>query len=104
MVVILLCGYECILADGVKVFEKEGTFFFLFYYFILFLFLELYLWHMEVPRLGIESELQLPAYTTATAMQNLSHICGLHHSSQQRQIMDPLSKARDRTHILGYAS
>ena len=30
------------------------------------------LWHMEVPRLGIESELQLPAYTTATAMLNLS--------------------------------
>ena len=30
-------------------------------------FLGLYLWHMEVPRLGIESELQLPAYTTATA-------------------------------------
>ena len=24
-------------------------------------------WHMEVPRLGVESELQLPAYTTATA-------------------------------------
>ena len=25
--------------------------------------------HMEIPRLGVESELQLPAYTTATAMQ-----------------------------------
>ena len=24
--------------------------------------------HMEVPRLGVESELHLPAYTTATAM------------------------------------
>ena len=24
--------------------------------------------HMEVPRLGVDSELQLPAYTTATAM------------------------------------
>ena len=24
--------------------------------------------HMEVPRLGVESELQLPAYTIATAM------------------------------------
>ena len=29
-----------------------------------------HLWHMEVPRLGVESELQLPAYTTATAMQD----------------------------------
>ena len=27
-----------------------------------------HLWHMEVPRLGVTSELQLPAYTTATAM------------------------------------
>ena len=44
---------------------------------------------MEVPRLG--------AYTTATATQDLSLICDLHHSSQQRQV---LSKARDRTHVL----
>ena len=27
---------------------------------------------MEVPRLGVESELQLPAYTTTTAMPDLS--------------------------------
>jgi len=26
---------------------------------------------MEVPRLGVESELQLPAYTTATAMRGI---------------------------------
>ena len=31
--------------------------------------------HMEVPRLEIESELQLLAYATAIAMQDLSHIC-----------------------------
>ena len=35
-----------------------------------------------IPRLGIKSELQLPAYTTATAVRDLSHICDLHHSSQ----------------------
>ena len=29
-----------------------------------------------------ETELQLWAYTTATATQNLSQICDLHHSSQ----------------------
>ena len=29
-------------------------------------------WHMEVPSLGVESELHLPAYTTATTMQDLS--------------------------------
>ena len=37
-------------------------------------------WHMEVPRLGFILELYPPAYTTATAMQDLSRICNLHHS------------------------
>ena len=36
--------------------------------FCFFHFLGLCLQHMEVPRLGIESELQLLAYTTATEM------------------------------------
>ena len=58
--------------------------------------------HIEVPRLGDESELQLPAYTTATATakQNLSFVCDLHHSSRQHQILKPLSEARDGTCIL----
>ena len=34
--------------------------------------------HMEVPRLGVKSELQLPVYATDTAMQDLSHVCDLH--------------------------
>ena len=34
---------------------------------------------MEVPRLGVESEMQLPAYTTATETLDLSRICDLHH-------------------------
>ena len=55
---------------------------------------------MEVPRLGVELELQLPAYTTATATEDLSCVCDLHHSSQQCQISNPLSEARDRTHLL----
>ena len=58
---------------------------------------------MEVPR-------QLPAYTTATAMagselhllvydtatatQDLSCVCDLHHSSWQRQNLNPQSKAK----------
>ena len=33
-------------------------------------------------------------------MRNPSHICNLYHSSQQHQIPDPLSEARDGTHIL----
>ena len=52
---------------------------------------------MEVPRLGIELELQLLAYATATAMQDPSHICDLHHSSRQCRILNPLSEARDQT-------
>ena len=55
---------------------------------------------MEVPRLGVESEPQLRAYTTATAMRDPSLIWDLHHSSGQRWILNPLSKAGDRTFIL----
>jgi len=55
---------------------------------------------MEVPRLGVESELQLPAKATATATQDPSHIFDLHHSSRQRRILNPLSEARDQTHNL----
>ena len=55
---------------------------------------------MEVPRLGVESELQLLAYTTATAMPDPSSIYNLHHSLPQYGILNLLSKARDRTRIL----
>ena len=55
---------------------------------------------MEVPRLGIESELLLLAYITATKMWDLSHICDLHHSSWQCQILNSLTEARDQTHVL----
>ena len=40
------------------------------------------------------------AYTTATAMQDPSHVYDLHHSSQQCWILNTLNKARDQTHIL----
>src|SRR5512136_2400744 len=56
--------------------------------------------HMEVPRLGVESELKPLAYARATATQDLSRVCNLHHSSRQRRIVNPLSKARDRTRNL----
>ena len=51
---------------------------------------------MEVPRLGVEWELQLLAYTTATAMQDLgSQLCLRPNSAWQRWTLNPLSKARD---------
>ena len=42
---------------------------------------------MEVPKLGVESELQLPASTAATAMPDLSHICEAR--DRTRNLMDP---------------
>ena len=42
-------------------------------------------WHMEVPRLGVELELQLPAYATTTPDLG----------SRQRWIPDAMSEARD---------
>ena len=62
-----------------------------------FVFLGLHPWHMEVPRLGIQLEVRLPAYARAVAMPDLSHICNLQHSSQQCQIPNPLIEARDWT-------
>ena len=55
---------------------------------------------MVVPKLEVESELQVLAYATATAMPDMSHVYDLHHSSQQHWILNPLNEARDRTHIL----
>ena len=72
----------------------KGTSFFFF-----FVFLGPHTQHMEVPRLGAESELQPLAYPTVTARLDLSCLCNLYHSSQQHQILNPLSKARDRTHV-----
>ena len=65
-----------------------------------FCFLEPHLQHVEVPRLGVQSEFQLSAYTTATATCNPSHVCNLQHSSWRHQITNPLSEARDWTCVL----
>ena len=63
--------------------------------FFFFVFLGPNLQHMEVPRLGVKSELQLPVDTRATAKPDPSCVCDRHHSSRQRRILNPLSKARD---------
>ena len=55
---------------------------------------------MEVPRLGVASELQLLAYAAATATPDPSLVCDLHHSSGQRRILNLLSEGGDQTHIL----
>ena len=76
----------------------------IFPFFIIYLYICIvrpHLWRMEFPRLGAELELHLLGYAIAT--WDPSHVCDL-HSSQQRQILNPLRKARDRTHILMDAS
>ena len=59
-----------------------------------FFFLELHLWHMEVPWLGAELVLRLPAYTTDTARQDPNRICDLHHNSRQCRILNTLSQGQ----------
>ena len=52
---------------------------------------------MEVPMLGVESELLPPAYARATATPDPNRIWDLQHSSWQCQVLNPLSEARGRT-------
>ena len=61
----------------------------------------LHLWHMEIPRLGVESD---SCWPQLQPQQDLSCICNLHHSSWQCWILNPLSVARDQTCILVHAS
>ena len=52
--------------------------------FCLFFLGGLHLWDIEVPRLGVKLELQVPAYTTVTAMPDLSCVYDLnpaHHNA-----------------------
>ena len=69
-------------------------------YLFIFCFLGPHLRYMEDPRLGVELELELLAYTRATATEDLSHVCDLHRSSQQPWILNPLRGSRDLTCIL----
>ena len=78
--------------------QKQFIFFIFFRFF--FAFLGPHPWHMEVSRPGVQSELWLPAYTTATATWDPKHVWDLHHSTWQCQILNPLIEARDLTHNL----
>ena len=90
-------------AELIILFFYFFVFFFVFFCLLLLLLL-LFLGplprHMEVPRLGVESELEPPAYARATATRDPSRVCNLLHSSRQCRIVNPLSKARDRTRNL----
>ena len=62
------------------------------FYFIVFL--GPHLQHMEVSRLGVDLELQLPAFTTATAKPDPNHACDSYRISRQCQIPNPQSRAK----------
>ena len=65
---------------------------FLFLLFLFSVFLGLHPRHMEVPRLGVRSELQLPACATATATRALSR--SLQPTPQFMAMPDPLPTER----------
>jgi len=71
-----------------------------FFFFFFFCFLGPCPRHTEVPKLAVESELQMPAYTTATAMPDPSCICNLCRSLWQGPTLNPLSKPRGQIHIV----
>ena len=55
------------MAEGARELSKASfIYLFIYFFFFLFWFLGPHPWHMEVPRLGVELELQLLAYTTVT--------------------------------------
>ena len=82
----------------------------LFFFFLIF-FLGSHPQHMEVPRLGVQTEMKLSACVTATATQDLICICNLHNAgslthwarpgikptSSQRQccVLNPLNHNRN---------
>ena len=85
----------------VQLWNQRVHAFILFFFFFFFLaFIGPYVWHMEVLRLGVQLELHFLAYTTATATPALSHVFDLHNRSWPCWIPNPLSEARDQTHIL----
>ena len=94
-------SHEDILAGCLSVTVSTFPIYFILLSFIVLLsFLGPHPRHMEVPRLGVESELQPPACATATTTSDLSRICDIYHSSRQHRILNPLSKARNRIHNL----
>ena len=59
---------------------------------------------MEVPRLGVESELQPLAYTTATPTPDSSCICDLNTAHGNARSLTQLKEAKDQTFVLMGAS
>ena len=82
--------YLCFITEHIQFYQTIILFILIFIY--LFRFLGPHPRYMEVPRLGVKSELQLPAYATAMETQDPSRVCDLHHSSEQHQILNPRAR------------
>ena len=93
---LLKCHYFCrVFLNYINICSPNLDFFFFF-----LVSLVLHPWHMEVPRLGVQSEPQLLAHATATAtaMPDPSRVCDLHHSPWQYWILNSSSEVRDRSY------
>ena len=84
----------------ILVFPWNLVFLFIYFYFLFFCFWGPHPQHIDVPKLGVESELRPLVYTTSTATPDPSRVWDLHHGSQQHGILNPLSEAGDWTHNL----
>ena len=69
-----------------------------------FVFLGPHPWHIELPKLGVKSTVAAGLNHSYGNSSSEPCICNLHHSWWQRQILTPLSKARDHTCTLTDAS
>ena len=89
------CLLTITIAAVVKVLIYQVLFFFFFLSFVFF---------RATPTAHAGSQARGPigvtAYARATATPDPSRVCDLHHSSRQRRIFNPLSKARDQTRNL----
>ena len=74
----------------------------------IFLFLFLYIFflgpHLQHMEMGFQARDQIRAVAAGLchthSNPDLNHICDLHHSLWQHEILNPLSKARDQTCIV----
>ena len=73
--------------------------FIIFNIFFSFFSLGLHLWHMEVSRLGVKSELQLACLHNSHSNVGSELLSVTYTTAQQRWLFNPVREARDWTHI-----
>ena len=97
------CGWD-INPQGISGARPTVKLIYIYIYILSFCLLGPLLQHTDVPRLGVESELEPLAYTTATATSDPSRVCHLHHSSRQRRILNPGIKPATSWILVGFTN